>query len=1093
MKLTNKEQKTAAKAFAEEWLKRGDEKGETAQFWRDLLENVYGVKNPSNIIQFEKRVQLENVSFIDAYLPETKVLIEQKSADIDLNAKAKQSDGSMLTPYEQARRYGEKLNYSEHPRYIVVCNFKEFHIHDMEKPNDAPAVIELKNLHREFHRLEFIVRNEKANLVRELELSIKAGEIVGKLYDAILKRYNDPSNPETLKSLNMLCVRLVFCLYAEDAGIFPLKNQFHDYLAGVPAEDIREALINLFKVLDTKIEDRDPYLKPDLNAFPYVNGGLFADAASGLLRHCVPRNDEQPFSVIAVSPERSEPRSGLNAGCEAKQSTIHIQIPQFTQEIVDILLTHASAEFDWSEISPTIFGAVFESTLNPDTRRKGGMHYTSIENIHKVIDPLFLDDLKAEFEKIRNIGAIKEKRRQLAAFQDKLASIKFLDPACGSGNFLTETYISLRTLENDCLRILYNNQTQLALDGIIKVSIEQFYGIEINDFAVTVARTALWIAESQMMNKTEDIVCHSLDFLPLKSYPNIVENNALKIDWKSILVKSGENYDYIMGNPPFVGYSLQSKEQKEDILSLYVDEKGKPYKTAGKIDYVAGWYWKAAELMQGTTTRAALVSTNSITQGEQVAAVWKPLMERFGLEIDFAHRTFRWDSEASIKAHVHCVIVGFSVSRRDAEEQRQETSLRGAKRRSNPDLTCEKNGDADSHKLNADCGRAGARIKKIFTDGVVQEAKNINAYLLDADNVFVGSRSKPLCDVPEMTTGNRPADGGHLIIEEEDYATFIKKEPDAFRYIKRLMGSAEFINKQERYCLWLVGASPADLRRMPLVMQRIEACKQDRLNSPDEGRRKLAITPTLFREQLNPKAFLIVPKVSSEKRMYVPIGFYDDNTIPTDLLFIIPNATLYHFGVLTSSIHMAWMRAVCGRLKSDYRYSKDIVYNNFPWPADAGLPRTASGARNDGVLHGTAGLLRHGVPRNDVSRTSPACDNTPQIPSIPKIPDNKKLCGDVVDAKIRVTNILCASASLREKITQTAQDILDTRARYPDASLADLYDELTMPPDLRKAHQANDRAVLEAYGFNPKLTEPEIVAELMKMYQVLVDSEEKGK
>ncbi len=921
--LTDAQQRSAAKKFAAEWEGRGYEKGETHSFWINLLRTVLGIAEPESFISFETQVLLGHTSFIDAYIPETRVMIEQKSLDVDLNKPAKQSDGSMLTPYQQAKRYSDELELSRKPRYIVICNFQEFHIHDMEHPHDEPEVLKLADLAKEYYRLSFLSDTNKAHLKREMELSIKAGEIVGQIYDAILKHYHDPSAESTLKSLNMLCVRLVFCLYAEDAGIFGVKNQFHDYLMRFEARDIRRALVDLFKVLDTPEDKRKSlYLDDDLAAFPYVNGGLFAET--------------------------------------------DIEIPQFDDTVKELLLAKASDDFNWSEISPTIFGAVFESTLNPETRRSGGMHYTSIENIHKVIDPLFLDDLKAELEEILSIKTVTSRNKKLFAFQDKIASLNFLDPACGSGNFLTETYLSLRKLENKCIETINAGQTALGFDDVIKVSIGQFYGIEINDFAVTVAKTALWIAESQMMKATEDIVHIDLDFLPLKSYANIIEGNALRIDWNTVIPK--EKLHYIMGNPPFVGYSLQSAEQKTDMLNIYVDEKGKPYKTAGKIDYVAAWYFKAAEIMQNSTIRTALVSTNSITQGEQVAGVWKPLYERFNVHIDFAHRTFRWDSEANIKAHVHCVIIGFSAAE-------------------------------------------NAKTKVIFDNQTDRSCRTINAYLTDAPDVFVESCNKPLCDVPEMTTGNRPADGGHLIIEAEEYDDFIAREPGAIPYIKKLVGAAEFINNKKRYCLWLKGVSPAEWRKLPLIVERVEACKADRLAAPDPGRQKLADTPMLFRETQNPDFFVIIPKVSSENRFYIPMGFCDKNTISTDLNFIIPSATLYHFGVLTSNVHMAWMRVVAGRLKSDYRYSKDIVYNNFPW-----------------------------------------CEPT--------------------DAQ-------------KAAIEKTAQAILDARALYPDCSLADLYDEATMPPELRKAHQANDRAVMKAYGYNPSITEPEIVADLMKRYQEL--------
>lgn len=926
--MTDVQQRASAKEFAAYWKNRGDEKQETQRFWIDLLRNVYGVPNPEQSIEFEVPVKLSHTSFIDGYLADTRVLIEQKGADIDLKKGYKQSDGQMLTPYQQARRYAGYLPFNKTPRWIVVCNFQTFEIHDMNFPNGEPEVLMLADLEKDYSRLQFLVDTGSKTIKKEMEVSLQAGELVGVLYDALLKQYKDPTAPETLKSLNALCVRLVFCLYAEDAGIFGRRDMFHDYLKDVPAAGIRKALAELFRVLDQKPEERDKYLaddNPALAAFPYVNGGLFADE--------------------------------------------NIEIPPFTEELKNVLLSKASEDFDWAAISPTIFGAVFESTLNPETRRSGGMHYTSIENIHKVIDPLFLDGLKAELEEIKEIAVEKTRVSRLKAYQSKLAGLTFLDPACGSGNFLTESYISLRRLENDALRYQTNQITMGDYANPIQVSIHQFYGIEINDFAATVAKTALWIAESQMLKETEDIIAHQIDFLPLKSYANITEGNALRLNWEDVVPKTKLNY--IMGNPPFVGYSLQDKAQKEDILSIYVDENGKPYKTAGKIDYVSGWYFKAASFMQGTAIRTAFVSTNSITQGEQVAGVWKPLYDRFGIHVDFAYRTFRWDSEASLKAHVHCVIVGFSVA-------------------------------------------SYLEKKWIFTGERAQEAENINAYLMDAPNVFIDSRSRPLCAVPLMTTGNRPADGGHLIIEDVDYADFIKKEPLAKQYIKKLIGAAEFINNKKRWCLWLVGVSPADLRKMPLVMQRVEACKADRAAAPDAGRRKLAERPTQFREINNPDTFVVIPAVSSERRKYIPIGFLDKETIATNLVITIPDATLYHFGVLTSNVHMAWMRAVCGRLKSDYRYSKDVVYNNFPWPT----------------------------------------------------PTDEQ----------------------REKIEQTAQAILDARNLYPDCSLADLYDEAAMPPELRKAHQQNDKAVMQAYGFWGKLnSESACVAELMKMYQKLTE------
>ncbi len=640
------EKRAAIRAFVEQWQGKGDEKQETQRFWMALLQNIYDVADPSQYIQFEKTVQLGHQSYIDGYIPATKVLIEQKGRDIDLSKGQKQSDGSILSPFQQARRYAGYLPYDEHPRWIIVCNFKEFHIHDMKRPNDEPEILLLENLEKEYHRMQFLVDSENEQIKREMEISLQAGNIVGHLYDALYKQYNDPDSPEAQQSLNALCVRLVFCLYAEDAGIFGEHNMFHNYLSNYAVKDVRRALIDLFKVLNTKPEDRDPYMEPELLAFPYVNGGLFA-------------ND-------------------------------NLVIPRLDEHIVDLILHKASEDFDWSAISPTIFGAVFESTLNPDTRRKGGMHYTSIENIHKVIDPLFLDDLREELKEIQDITVTKTRKDKLRAFQDKLAHLTFLDPACGSGNFLTETYLSLRRMENDVLRSLTD---QMSLFGDsknpIKVSIGQFYGIEINDFAVTVAKTALWIAESQMMKETTDIIHHEIDFLPLKSYANITAGNALRMDWEDVVPK--DKLNYIMGNPPFVGARLMDSAQKQDVEKIF-----KGWKNIGNLDYVSCWYKKSADMMYSTQIRTALVSTNSITQGEQVAILWEPLFNK-GVHIDFAHRTFRWDSEASNKAHVHCVIVGFSVA---------------------PYL----------------------KEKVIFTDATKQIVHNINAYLVDADNIFIERR-----------------------------------------------------------------------------------------------------------------------------------------------------------------------------------------------------------------------------------------------------------------------------------------------------------------------------------------------------------------
>lgn len=687
-------------------------------------------------------------------------------------------------------------------------------------------------------------------------------------------------------------------------------------MKSLPTAHLRRGLQSLFRILNTKEEDRDPDEEPILAEFPYVNGGLFADDS--------------------------------------------IRIPQFSDEIVDLLLEKASAGFDWSGISPTIFGAVFESTLNPETRRKGGMHYTSVENIHKVIDPLFLSDLRVELQRILGEKVSAHRTRHLQQFQEKLASLTFLDPACGSGNFLTETYLSLRRLENAALRAMLGGQSLLGFSdesmNPVKVSLGQFHGIEINDFAVSVAQTALWIAESQMLKETEDIINRNLDFFPLKSFTNIREGNALRMDWREVI--EPEKLNYIMGNPPFVGHNLRTDEQKADLRHVFQEKK------VDKSDYVISWFYLAGQYLKGTSTKACFVATNSICQGSSVGVIWKELFA-MGLHIDFAWRSFVWNSEATDKAHVHVVIVAFSD---------------GAK--GNPFL---------------------------MTNGGSVGMKNINGYLLDAPNVCVERLSLPLSDVPIMKTGSLPRSSAFTVTKEER-SVMIGRAPLCEKWIRPYIGSNEFLNGGERYCLWLKHAAPDEIRKCPDVQKRVQQVREDRLASPAETTRRVAATPTLFAVDAQPDTpYLAVPQVSSERRFYLPMAFETQDVIASNLLFILPGATLYHFGVLTSSVHMGWMRTVAGRLKSDYRYSVDIVYNAFVWPE----PTEAQ----------------------------------------------------------------------RAKIEKTAQAILDARALYPDSSLADLYDETTMPAELRKAHRANDAAVLAAYGFKTDASEGEIVASLMKLYQ----------
>ena len=845
------------KAFVDTWRGRGYEKGESQPFWLALLRDVCGVDNPESFISFEERVDLGHTSFIDAYIPSSKVLIEQKSAGKDLRKAIRQSDGTMLTPFEQAKRYAVEMGSSRYPRWIVVSNFEEILIYDMDRPRAEPQSVLVADLGREYHRLRFLVDADNDTTRREMELSLKAGDLVGRLYDLLLAQYHDPSNAHSLKSLNKLCVRLVFCLYAEDAGVFGRRDMFVDYLREFRPENVRMALIALFKVLDTPIDRRDPYMNASLLEFPYVNGGLFSD--------------------------------------------VEIEIPSFTPAIVELIEQECSLDFDWSGISPTIFGGVFESTLNPATRRQGGMHYTSIENIHKVIDPLFLNDLTAELTDICAMRQPRQRNARLKEFRLHLASLRFLDPACGSGNFLTETYLSLRRLENRALKEMRGNDSAEMNLGAehspILVSINQFYGIEINDFAATVAKTAMWISEAQMQRETEDIIQADLDYLPLRDYDNIVEADALAIDWADVIPVA--EVGYIIGNPPFVGARNMDAAQKQGVIATF----GPRWKNVGNLDLVCAWYKKAADYMRGTVIKAALVSTNSLCQGETVANLWKPLMAE-GLRINFAHRTFRWDSESNRKAHVHCVIVGFSY---------------------------------------ADTPR-----KTIYTDGLPQAARHINAYLLDGGDVFVEKRSKPICDVPEMNYGSFALDDGNYTISNQEFLSISQYCPLALPYLKPFIGAKELLHSESRYCVWLKNADPSIISHIPIIKNKIARVRQWRSESSRKNTRLLADFPMLFAEIRQPDTeYVAIPTVSSEKREYIPIAYLTPDIIGSNQIYILPSATLYHFGVLTSSVHNAWMRAVCGRLEMRYRYSKDVVYNNLPWPE----PDDAQRSRIEATAH----------------------------------------------------------------------------------------------------------------------------------------------
>ena len=926
-----------AKQFVKDWTGKGDEKQDTQKFWIQLLDKVFEDHNYIKDISFEQTAdKVEGgKNFKDAILyrhTDHAVLIEQKGMKWKLNQKEPRFD-QMVTPFEQAKHYDDLSAVTDKARWIITCNFQEFWIYDMTKTGkelfEPVAKVSLHDLPKHLDWLDMIAgKQETHDFTEEVDVSVKAGDLVGILYNDLHKNYKDPDDKETLKQLNILCVRIVFCLYAEDAGLFNKNNRkmFHDYLAQYDARGMRKALEALFEVLDQKEEERDPYLADDnplLAEFPYVNGGLFAGK---------------------------------------------VTIPPFTDETVDILLNKESLGFDWSKISPTIFGAVFESTLNPEKRREGGMHYTSLENIHKVIDPLFLNDLTDELNSILALKTVNTRNRRLMDFQVKLSKIRCFDPACGSGNFLTESYLSLRRLENKALKALIGDNLAFGFleENVnpIKVSIQQFYGIEINDFAVSVARTALWIAEAQMFEETQTILNSNKDFLPLETFTNIHEGNALRMDWNTVIDRRTEHL-YIMGNPPFVGYVYQSKQQKSDLVNLPYDLKSL------NIDYVVGWYYKAAEFINETNNKASFVSTNSIVQGEQVNNVWHHLFNHFHLKITFAYRTFVWNSEAISKASVHCVIIGFACN-------------------------------------------DGCEKKILFDEqGNKKIVSNINAYLVDGPSVFIEKLSKPLCDVGCMDRGSQPTDDGNLIFTVDERNSLVQKYPILRPYIKPYEMGKDFIQRKPRYCLWLYGTQPSVIKGCPEIIKRIENVRKFRLRSTNAGTRKAADVPYLFEKIKQPTTnFIALPKVSSQRRKYVPMDFMKPDVIVGDMVYLINDANIYMFGIMESKVHMAWMRLLCGRLKSDYRYGSTLVYNTFPWP--------------------------------NVSETK------------------------------------------RKKIESTAQAILDARNIYPTSSLADLYDPDIMPVELKNSHDANDKAVMDAYGFKYDMSEAEIVAELMKMYQQLV-------
>ncbi|MEJ7202376.1 DNA methyltransferase [Staphylococcus epidermidis] len=734
-----------------------------------------------------------------------------------------------------------------------------FYVYDMENPNFEEEVIRLEDLEKDYYRLDFLIDKNNEHIEKEAKVSMKAGEIVGKIYESLLKQYKNPKDPDSLKSINQLCVRIVFCLYAEDSGIFGRKNMFYDYLVDFETRFFRNAIIDLFQVLNTPVSLRDPYLDEKLNEFPYVNGGMFSEN--------------------------------------------NIEVPQFTDELRDLILNNASHDFDWSYISPTIFGSVFESTLNPEIKREGGMHYTTIQNIHKVIDPLFLNELREELDEIKKTKQTKTLKNKLIGFQKKLSELTFFDPACGSGNFLTETYISIRRLENEAIKLIKGENIILDVEeSNIQVHLNQFYGIEINDFAVSVAKTALWIAEYQMMEETKNIIYSNEDFLPLKSYTNVIEGNAIEIEWKNL--SKSKTFDYILGNPPFVANNGRvSAEEAHSIGTMNEKQKSERISLFGKkggvLDYVSCWYKKAANYIQKTNTKCAFVSTNSICQGQQVLPLWEDLLEN-DIKINFAHTSFKWNNDSNKSATVYVVIIGFSV-----------------KKNKEPIL--------------------------YFPNGTFKKVKQINPYLIPAENVLIGKSRSPISsDAPLMLRGSQPTDNGNLILTTKEKNELIKEEPKVEQWIRPFSMGGDFIEGKEKYCLWMPNINPKTLLNLPVTLKRVEKVREFRQKSRKKATQKKAETPYRFDEVKVPNSdeYIAVPIVSSGNRKYVPIGFVKNGMIPGNKLFYISDGGLYEFGVLISNVHTAWLEVVGAKYGPSYSYSNTIVYNNFPWPKPTKEQRT---------------------------------------------------------------------------------------------------------------------------------------------------------
>ncbi len=899
-------------AFAKEWANAHSEAADAKTFWLRFYE-CFGIRAESATI-YEKAVDKLGGArgFIDSFIP-GKLIVEHKSRGKDLDK-----------AFDQAADYFMALPEAERPRYIITADFARIRLYDLREAKHWETT--LKSLPGKAHWFSFLLEDDGPEIVEESPINRNAAYAISKLHEGLLE-----ANFKG-RDLEVFLTRLLFCLFADDTGIFGDNGIFRRLVERTQRDgkDLGSKLSELFDVLNTADTERQSTLDDDLAAFAYVNGSLFAERT---------------------------------------------RIPAFDAKLRDMLMR--CIDLDWSGISPAIFGAMFQGVLeahSPDERRQAsrrelGAHYTSERNILRVLDPLCMDDLRDE------LAAAKHSKARLQALYDKLPTLTFLDPACGCGNFLVIAYRELRRLENEVIESLFSSYGKMK--GLLDVStlsrlrVSQFYGIEIDESAAHIARVALWITDHQMNLETAERFGTTRPTVPLVDSPHIHHANALQADWASVLPP--EQCSYVLGNPPFVGKQNQSDEQKADMARIFAKVKG-----AGVLDFVAAWYMKAvAYIQRNPSIDVAFVSTNSITQGEQVAALWPALLQA-GVNIRFAHRTFKWSNEGKGNAAVHCVIIGFGL---------REPS------------------QCVLFDYGNDVKGEGRRI----------DARHINPYLVDGPDAVLTNRRTPICAVPAMNFGSMPNDGGHLLLTEQAVRELIAVEPQAEQWVRQILGSEEFINGMRRWCLWLKTCPPAELRTMPEVYHRVQAVKAVRLASHRAATQALAATPYLFGEDRQPPgAYLAVPKTSSERREYLPVGFLDGSIIASTELFTIPDATLYHFSMLNSTMHNAWMRAVCGRLESRYRYSASIVYNNFPWPE----PTEAQ----------------------------------------------------------------------RQTIEASGQGILDARALYPDASLADLYDPLTMPADLRKAHQANDRAVDAAYGYKGDKADPPRVAFLFGLYQRLTSS-----